>query len=78
MKQFTCKNQTTEKGQIFYAAAVRKGNSKIKLFRKKSNTNIQKSFDKSSSYENNKTPISQQIDLQQSKGNKKLREKSLI
>ena len=57
---------------------MRKGNSKIKLFRKKSNTNIQKSFDKSSSYENNKTPISQQIDLQQSKGNKKLREKSLI
>ena len=46
---------------------MRKGNSKTKLFRKKSNTDIQKSFDKSSNNENNETPFSQQIDLQQRK-----------
>ena len=39
---------------------MRKSNSKTNLFLKKSNTS-----DKSSSNENNETPISQQTDLQQ-------------
>ena len=60
-EESTREDQTTEKIQISYAAAVRKGNSKTNLFRKKSN--IRKSFDKSSSNENNETPITQQIDL---------------
>ena len=65
-KESNREDQTAEKRQILYAAAVRKGNnSKTNLFRKKSNTNILISFDKSSSNENNKTPISQQIDLRQ-------------
>ena len=54
-----------KKRLISYAAAVRKGNSKTNLFRKKSNTNIRISSDKSSSNENNEAPISQQIDLRQ-------------
>ena len=51
--------------KISYAAPVRKGNSKTNLFWKKSNTNILISSDKSSSNENNETPISQQKDLRQ-------------
>ena len=44
---------------------MRKGTSKKNLFQKKSNTNIRKSLDKSSSNGNNETSISQQIDLRQ-------------
>ena len=55
---------------------IRKGNSKRNLFWKKSNRKILISSDKSSSNDNNKTVISQQIDLQQRQ--QELREKILI
>ena len=64
-EESTREDQTTEKRRISYAAAARKGNSKTNLFRKKSNTNIRKPFNKTSSNENNQTPVSQQIDLRQ-------------
>ena len=55
---------------------IRKGNSKRNLFWKKSNRKILISSDKSSSNDNNETPISQKIDLQQRQ--QELREKILI
>ena len=54
-----------KKKKFSYTAIIRKGNSKPNLLPKKSDTNIRKSFDKSSSNENNKIPISQQINQQQ-------------
>lgn len=51
-------DETTEKRQISQAAAVRKGNSKINLFRKKEQHRYPKIFWKLSSNENKETPFS--------------------
>ena len=57
-KESAREDQTTEERQISQTVAVRKGNSKANLFWKKSKTDIRKSFDRSSSNENNETQIS--------------------
>lgn len=43
---------------------MRKGYSKTNLFRKKSNTNIHRSFNDSLRNESNEMPISKQVDIQ--------------